>query len=401
MEEEKARGERLQKVLLVITVSMLVLAAVCAVLLMLQSGEEKPAETMQGAVVGNEPTETVPTEGPEETPPQALCEHSWQDGVCTLCGEACPHPRHDADSRICLDCGERVVHSFVNGQCRRCGSKPVLLDDIVAAGLAGGATQRGELQKRQYSFENSSHTTVRGEMSVYVPFGYDPQKQYPVVLLIHGMGGTLETWMERDYSFAYPSVRGADVVDRLIEEGWIAPMLVVSIHTPDLSGTASYDRRVARVSEEIRYGVLPTVCALYSTYAADSTPEGIAAAREHFAIIGASDGALYTVESGLRDDRDLFGVFAPLAGLDIPTDILAAQSEEWAKQYPIRLLYMGTAQSDFNRSHVLLAYIHMLVADKSLVDGQNAYLHICEFGGHSFRSWFTELANVLQLAFDE
>lgn len=401
MGENRARGELLQKVLLGIALSMLALAAICAVLLMLQSGEEQPRETEHGVVIiADETIETATTERPTSTPRPALCEHSWQEGVCTLCGEACPHLRHDADSRICSDCGERVAHSFVNGQCRRCGMQPVLLDDIVDAGLAGGATQCGELQKRQYSYVDGNHVTVRKEMSVYVPYGYDVQKQYPVALLIHGYGGSLGAWMETAIRFGKVTVRGVDVVDRLIEESWIAPVLIVSIDTPNLSSTGDYDSRVARVSDEIRYGVLPAVCAQYSTYAADNTPAGIARAREHFAIIGASDGALYAVESGLRDDRDLFGVFAPLSGLDIPADILAVQSDERARQYPIRLLYMGTGQTDFNRTRVLQAYIHMLEADASLIDGKNAFHHICD-SGHNFRSWFTDLANVLQLAFDE
>lgn len=91
---------------------------------------------------------------------------------------------------------------------------------------------------------------------------------------------------------------------------------------------------------------------------------------------------------------------APLAGLDIGADILAMQTSEWAKQYPIHILYMSTGQTDFNRSHVLLAYIHLLQADKNLTDGQNAFHHVCD-SGHSFRSWFTDLANVLQLAFPQ
>lgn len=400
MEKEKPHGELLQKVLLVVALFMLALAAVCAALLITQSGDEMPQETAQGVMmIDDETIETVPTEDPTPAPTRAPCEHSWKDGVCTLCGEHCPHPRHQAESRICTDCGERVVHSFVNGQCRRCGSKPLILDDIVDAGLAGGATRCGELQKLQYSYTDSNHVAVRKDMSVYVPYGYDPQKQYPVALLIHGYGGDLGTWMELRNHFGTVNVRGIDVVDRLIEEDWIAPVLIVSIDTPNLSGMSDYNSRIAKVSEEIRYGVLPTVCARYATYATDNTSAGIARAREHFAIIGASDGALYAVESGLRDNRDLFGVFAPLSGLDIPADILTVQSGEWARQYPIRLLFMGTGQTDFNRTQVLLAYVHMLEADASLLDGQNAFHHICD-SGHSFRSWFTDLANVLQLAFD-
>ena len=398
--EEKTPGELLQKILLGVVLAMLAVVAVCTVLIVMEGGE--PAvETEPGVIIISDET-PVPqmTVNPQPTHPAEPCEHSWEDGVCTRCQERCPHLRHDAESRVCAVCGETVLHNYVGGQCTRCGSDAGLIDDIIDAGLAGGATQHGKLEKLPYTYENESGVTVRKTLSVYLPYGYDPQKQYPVALLIHGLGGKMETWMEQSFSFGTIRVRGIDVVDRLIEENRIPPVLIVSMETPGLSGSASYDLLVSRVSKEIRTGVLPTVCSHYSTFAKDSTAVGIAAAREHFAMIGASDGALYTVESGLRDNRDLFGVYAPLSGLDIGEDILAMQSSEWAKQYPIRLLYMGTGKTDFNRTQVLQAYIHMLQADPSLIDGRNAFHHVCD-GGHTFRSWFTDLANVLQLAFPQ
>jgi len=398
--EEITPSELLQKILLGVVLAMLAVVAVCTVLIV-REGREPAAETVPGVIIISDET---PKPGmpayPEPTHRVSLCEHIWENGVCTRCAERCTHPRHNVESLVCADCGEIAMHNYIDGQCTRCGSELVMLSDIVDAGLAGGATQHGKLEKLTYTYENESGVTVRKTLSVYVPYGYDPQKQYPVALLIHGLGGQLETWMEQSFSFGSIRVRGIDVVDRLIEEHRIPPVLIVSIETPGLSGSVSYDLHVSRVSKEIRTGVLPTVCSRYTTFAKDSTPAGIAAAREHFAMIGASDGALYTVESGLRDNRDLFGVYAPLSGLDIGEDILAMQSSEWAKQYPIHLLYMGSGKTDFNRTQVLQAYIHMLQADPTLIDGRNAFHHVCD-GGHTFRSWFTDLANVLQLAFPQ
>ena len=400
MKDKKFGGELLQKILFAVALAMLAVVVVCSVLIVMEN-RETPVETAPGVIIiSDETPKPVITAYPKPTRTASPCKHSWENGVCTRCAERCSHTRHDAESLICADCGETVVHNYVGGQCTRCGNSPALLDDIVEAGMAAGATHCGKIEKLPYTYENEFGVAVHKTMSVYTPYGYDPQKQYPVVLLIHGLSGRLETWMEHPHFIDSVRLRGIDVVDRLIEEHRSPPVLIVSIDTPGLSDSNSYDLQVSRVSKEIRFGVLPTLCSQYSTFAKENTPAGIAAAREHFAIVGASDGALYTVESGLRDNRDLFGVYAPLSGLDIGEDILAMQSSEWAMQYPIHLLYMGTGQKDFNHTKVLQAYIHMLLADPRLIDGQNAFHHVCD-GGHTFRSWYTDLANVLQLAFPE
>ena len=48
------------------------------------------------------------------------CDHSWENGVCTLCEAVCSHETHDADG-ICGTCGSTVKHSYADSTCTICG----------------------------------------------------------------------------------------------------------------------------------------------------------------------------------------------------------------------------------------------------------------------------------------
>ena len=54
---------------------------------------------------------------------------------------------------------------------------------------------------------------------VYTPPGYSPTKKYPVLYLLHGIGGNEKEW----YRYSEPNV----ILDNLYADGKIAPMIVV------------------------------------------------------------------------------------------------------------------------------------------------------------------------------
>lgn len=61
--------------------------------------------------------------------------------------------------------------------------------------------------------------------NVYLPDGYNPQKHYPVLYLLHGLGGTYKTW---------ESIGVRDIADACINGGESIPMVIVM---PDAAGT--------------------------------------------------------------------------------------------------------------------------------------------------------------------
>ena len=56
-------------------------------------------------------------------------------------------------------------------------------------------------------------------MNVYTPPGYSTEKKYPVLYLLHGIGGDETEWQR----FAKPNL----LLDNLIADGKAVPMIVV------------------------------------------------------------------------------------------------------------------------------------------------------------------------------
>ena len=49
-----------------------------------------------------------------------ICGHNWADGTCGICGSVCAHADHNAEG-ICTNCAAAVGHSYVDGVCSVCG----------------------------------------------------------------------------------------------------------------------------------------------------------------------------------------------------------------------------------------------------------------------------------------
>ena len=94
------------------------------------------------------------------------------------------------------------------------------------------------------SYESKSVGTTR-KMQVYTPPGYSAEKKYPVLYLLHGIGGDETEWQR----FARPNV----LLDNLLAEGKITPMIVVmpngrARRTTGPRATSSPPRRPSRRS---------------------------------------------------------------------------------------------------------------------------------------------------------
>ncbi|MBN2704215.1 MAG: hypothetical protein JXR23_08390 [Pontiellaceae bacterium] len=74
----------------------------------------------------------------------------------------------------------------------------------------------GEIWVLQY---NSEKLSARRQVRVYTPPGYTEDKEYPVLYLLHGIGGNDLEWME--------ACKANTVIDNLIADGKIEPMVLV------------------------------------------------------------------------------------------------------------------------------------------------------------------------------
>jgi enterochelin esterase-like enzyme len=124
-------------------------------------------------------------------------------------------------------------------------------------------------------------------MQVYTPPGYSDAKKYPVLYLLHGIGGDETEW-ER---FAHPNL----LLDNLIAAGKATPMIVVMPNgraqkndRPEGNVFASAPA-FAAFEKDLLEDVIPTIESRYS----------VQADREHRALAGLSMGGGQSLNFGL------------------------------------------------------------------------------------------------------
>ena len=136
------------------------------------------------------------------------------------------------------------------------------------------------------SYESKTVGTTR-KMNVYTPPGYSKDTKYPVLYLLHGIGGDETEW-ER---FAHPDV----MLDNLIQGGKATPMIVVMPN-----GRAQKNDRAegdafrsapafATFEQDLLNDVIPAIESRYS----------VQGDREHRALAGLSMGGGQTLNFGL------------------------------------------------------------------------------------------------------
>lgn len=160
------------------------------------------------------------------------------------------------------------------------------------------ATQQGTIELVEYDskdYTQSSRPATRKPAYVYVPYGYDPSKQYDVIYLLHGWTGVAEEYfLGRSGSSRTGLV---NIFDNLIQRGLCRPFIAVSPTWDKDNRSKDWGestREAAVFSQEYVNDLIPAVETRYSTYLTEATPEGILASRAHRAIGGFSLGSITT-----------------------------------------------------------------------------------------------------------
>ena len=148
-----------------------------------------------------------------------------------------------------------------------------------------------------------NYTGINGakKMYVYVPYGYDESKKYNVFYLMHGGGESEETCFNDD------GINIDVMLDNMIANGDIEPMIVVTPtfnKAPDGAGD---------VWKEMRETIIPYVENKYSTYAENTSIDGLKASRYHRAYGGFSMGGGSTWRM-FCNNLDICAYFMPLSG---------------------------------------------------------------------------------------
>jgi enterochelin esterase-like enzyme len=179
----------------------------------------------------------------------------------------------------------------------------------------------------------SKSVGARRKANVYTPPGYTAEKKYPVLYLLHGIGGDETEWQR----FATPGT----LLDNLIADGKAVPMIIVMPN-----GRAQVNDRVegngmqsapafAKFEDDLLKDLIPSIEAKYS----------VQGDREHRALAGLSMGGGQSLNFGLKhlDTFAWVGAFSAAPNTRRPEQLISEAAE--AKKQ-LKLLYLSCGNRD-------------------------------------------------------
>lgn len=275
-----------------------------------------------------------------------------------------------------------------------------------------GTVERLTYDTRSYALESlpeneGKQFPIQKELLVYLPYGYDAEKQYNVVYLMHGTGDNQNYWLDKMGIVTLP------VLDNMIKDGKCEPTIFVTptyYSVPE--GYEGYDYETEswltkdpnadlwpmHFWQELRNDIIPAVEAKYSTYAdGDVSEANLIATRGHRAFAGLSRGSMTTVNSGMMHCLDLFSYIGSFSGIWADfADFKAALEGEFA-DYEVKYWYNGTGTADTvggageNQQEFFANAIGQM--PDRFTNGKNCCLIVIPGGAHNYNCWIIDLYN--------
>ena len=216
---------------------------------------------------------------------------------------------------------------------------------------------------------------------IYTPPGFSTTKKYPVLYLLHGIGGDEKEWLNG----GHPEV----ILDNLIADGKIEPMIVVLPNGRAMKD----DRAIGNIFDSARVKA-------FATFEKDLLNDlipfiekkyPIIADREHRAIAGLSMGGGQSLNFGLGnlDKFAWIGGFSSAPNTKIPAELIPNVS---AAKEKIKLLFISCGASDglisfSKRTHDYLKQNNI------------PHIYFIEPGVHDFKVWKNGLFMFSQMIF--
>lgn len=237
--------------------------------------------------------------------------------------------------------------------------------------------------------------------NVYLPYGYDEEKKYNVLYLMHGIGGD-----ENEWGMTGNTSKVKIIMDNLIYNGDIEPFIVVTPNGrsgADFANTNSDYNSFYEFGKELRNDLIPYIESHYATYGQSTDKDyDMKADREHRAMAGLSMGGMQTINIGMCECLDIisyFGAFSAAPTSYIGTDIVNRIDTQFPDE-EIRYFYNICGTQDN------IAYQSASAAAKDLPqlserfqNGEN-YVWQELKGGHDFGIWYLGFYNFAQVVFD-
>lgn len=254
------------------------------------------------------------------------------------------------------------------------------------------AENKGTIEKISYKtkdyFEDGDEITKNAY--VYLPAGYSEKNKYPVLYLMHGIGGSEAEWgMKSELSTIKL------IMDNLIEKGEIEPFIVITPNgrsSKNFEPTGSNSGSFYVFGKELRNDLIPYMDSHYSTQAD----------RNGRAMAGLSMGGMQTINIGICECLDLFSYFGAFSAA--PTSYAASKVAAVIKEnskYPVKYFYKICGLEDniaFAAAENAAKKLPELIPD--LIDDEN-YLWKEVHGNHSFDVWYLGFYDFARIVFNK
>ena len=208
--------------------------------------------------------------------------------------------------------------------------KPAFDDPPTDFNVVRADIPHGKLEMIQY---DSKTVGTRRNMNVYTPPGYSADQKYPVLYLLHGIGGDENEWQR----MCKPEV----ILDNLIADKKVVPMIIVMPN-----GRAQENDRAegnvfatapafANFERDLLQDVIPAIESRYS----------VIADREHRALAGLSMGGGQSLNFGLAhlDTFAWVGGFSSAPNTKPPAELVPDPA---AARNNLKLLWLGCGNQD-------------------------------------------------------
>lgn len=243
--------------------------------------------------------------------------------------------------------------------------------------LKRAETPAGTLERFEY---RSEVTQTTRQANVYLPPGYTAAKRYPVLYLLHGIGGDQTEWL----NLASPHI----VLDNLLADGKAVPMIIVMPNGRAMTDdraigdpfTAEKVAAFARFEQDLLEHLIPAIEARYSTLTG----------RDHRALAGLSMGGGQTLNFGFAhlDRFAWIGAFSSAPNTKPPTQLFT--DLQGARE--LRLIYLSCGNKDglINFSQDAHRYLR---------DHDVPHIWNVDDHGHDGETWGSNLYYFLQRLF--
>ena len=234
----------------------------------------------------------------------------------------------------------------------------------------------GKIEMVEY---DSKSVGNKRKMMVYTPPGYSPNKKYPVLYLLHGIGGDETEWYKQGASDV--------ILDNLYADKKLVPMIVVlpngRAQPNDRAEGNVYATAPAfeNFEKDLQNDVIPFIESKYS----------VKMSREYRAVAGLSMGGGQSLNFGLGNLNTFswIGGFSSAPNQKAP-EVLVPNPVETAQKLKLLWISCGDQDGLISFSQKLHAYLK-----------ENKVPHIwhVDSGKHEFKVWKNDLYLFSQLLF--